>query len=156
MNRKQRLALSTLALMLASGSILAGEIYRYTDTEGEVHYVDRPTGAPSEERIAISSKPTNPAQAQARAAQRYATDSSADTAASEEDRQEEKKSRAERAAAAKEAEQRCQQYREQLESYVTSRRLYREDDNGERVYLDEVERQEARSKVEELIVENCN
>jgi hypothetical protein len=154
MNRKQRLAVFTFALIVAAGSAVASEIYRYTDANGEIHYVDRPTGAPSEERVAISSKPTNPAQAQARAAQRYATDPSA--GATEEDRQEETKSRAERAAEAKETEQKCQQYRDQLESYVTSRRLYREDENGERVYLDEAERQEARSKVEELIVENCN
>jgi len=59
-------------------------------------------------------------------------------------------------AAAKARADQCQKYRDQLETYVTSRRLYREAENGEREYLDDKEVQEARTKTEELIVEYCD
>jgi len=50
----------------------------------------------------------------------------------------------------------CQQNRARLQSYNESRRLYREDENGERVYLDGPEREEAEQKVRELIAEYCD
>jgi catalase len=49
----------------------------------------------------------------------------------------------------------CQEHRARLESYLQSRRLYRENDAGEREYLDEEQVLEARRKVEEAIQENC-
>ena len=150
MKRKLILA-AAIAAVLGTTPVLAGDIYRYTDAEGNVHYVDRPTGASDEERLAISSRPTNPQQVQARVATRYGN--SDDDAA---DAGEKPATRAERAAAAKVRADQCQKYRDQLETYVTSRRLYREAENGEREYLDDKEVQEARTKTEELIVEYCD
>jgi hypothetical protein len=51
---------------------------------------------------------------------------------------------------------RCQEHRARLESYLQSRRLYRENEAGEREYLDESQTLEARQKVEELIQEDCS
>jgi hypothetical protein len=51
---------------------------------------------------------------------------------------------------------RCQQYRAKLNTMVQSQRLYREDKNGERVYLDEDQKRQAREQAESLIQENCN
>ena len=42
-----------------------------------------------------------------------------------------------------------------MQRFVTSRRLYREDEAGERVYLDEAETQAARQRVEDQISEYC-
>ena len=39
---------------------------------------------------------------------------------------------------------------------LESRRLYREDATGERVYLDDAARSDARKQAEELIQENCS
>lgn len=152
MKRIDILAVTFVITSLGTGSAVAGDIYRYTDAQGEVHYVDRPTGAPSEELMGISSKPTNPAQVQARAAARNTQRGTVEDDEPEEDAP----TRAERARVAKQQAKQCQQYRDQLETYVTSRRLYREDANGERDYLDEKEVQEARSKLEEQIVEDCS
>lgn len=124
---------------LTVGGALAGDIYRYVDDDGNVHYVDRPTGAPDEQRLSIRSDATDPALVQARVTERRE--------ALDED--------AEAEAARAEQEEKCRDYRERLERYVTSRRLYRENEAGERVYLDEAERAEARSKVEELIAQDC-
>ena len=58
----------------------------------------------------------------------------------------------------KQAEQRrqaCEQSRANMQRLVTSRRIYREDDSGERTYLDEVEMQATRQRVENEISEFC-
>lgn len=147
---------SILAVTLGAGAAIASEIYRYTDAEGNIHYVDRPTGAPTEQLVPIASKPTNPAQVQARTQTRYGRDAAGEDAAGEGADEAARPTRAERAAAAKERADKCQKYRDQLETYVTSRRLYREGADGEREYLDEKEILEARSKTEELVVEYCD
>ena len=52
MNRKI-LVLVLSAAALAT-SAFAGEIYKYVDEDGNVHYLDRPTGESGEERMDIS------------------------------------------------------------------------------------------------------
>lgn len=133
-------AVTACLATLPLGSAAAGEIYRYVADDGSVHYVDRPTGAPSEERLSIESDPTDPEAVQARVAERRRKSS---------DEENRETSRAEQ-------EEMCRGYRERLERYVTSRRLYRENEAGERVYLNEEEQREARSKVEKLIAKNCS
>ena len=159
MNRKQLLVtVVTIAItaMLTSMSAMAGPIYRYVDENGNVHYVDRPTGAQSEERLAIASRGTDNAAVQARYNTRYAETEGTEENTNAEAEEEQPMTRAERVKARKEREAKCQQYRDQLERYVTSRRLYREDENGERTYLDESQVQEARNKAQELVVEFCD
>jgi hypothetical protein len=63
---------------------------------------------------------------------------------------------ADNAALAAERAQQCESSRARLDSYLQSRRLYRTDDNGERVYLDEEQHQEARRKAEEQVSEFCS
>jgi hypothetical protein len=99
------LTIATLAIAAIAGSALAGDIYRYTDADGNVSYVDRPTGAPTEERVPISSKPTDPTQVQARAQRRF---SRADNSG---EMEEDPPTRAERAEAARQRTEKCQQYR---------------------------------------------
>ena len=151
MMRTRTLTIATLAAAAIAGSAVAADIYRYTDAEGNVSYVDRPTGAPTEERVPIVSKPTDPTQVQARAQTRF-NRSGMDSGELEED----PPTRAERAEAERQRAEKCQQYRAQLETYLTSRRLYRETGNGERQYLDDNEILEARNQAEELVVEYCD
>ena len=157
MKFKQVLVMLATVATLTFGDAMASDIYRYTDADGNVHYVDRPTGAASEERVAISSKRTNTSQVQARVDARSNSSSATNNAtASEEGGTGKKMTRAEKKAAKRENDQRCQSYRDQMETLVTSRRLYREDENGERSYLDESQTQEARSRVQELIESECS
>lgn len=160
MHRKIALSLATLATLVV-GTAIAGDIYRYTDAQGNVHYVDRPTGAETEERVAIASRRTDAAAVQARYNSRFgdkpATDGApaADQGAAEEE-PEAKKTRAEKLAAQRERQQKCQSYRDRMETLMTARRLYREDESGERRYLEENEIQDARDKTQQLIEENCS
>ena len=139
--------------LLCAVSAGAGEIYKYTDADGNVHYGDRPTGDPTEERLAIVSRGTDPAAVQARIdarQERDATRQEARTARAEaaEAEAEERSVAAERAA-------RCEENRVRLQTYTDSRRLYREDENGERVYLDDDAREEAMQQVRDQIDEYC-
>lgn len=137
----------------AAGTAVAGDIFKWTDEDGNVHFGDRPEGEDTE-RLAIQSKPTDPAhvqamvQARAEAAAKAAEEEAAATpqGPSPEELQAQAEARAEK----------CSKYRAQLQRFVQSRRLYRQDENGERVYLDEEETQAARERVENQVQEFCS
>jgi hypothetical protein len=142
-----------LAGIVAAAPAATGEIYKWTDAEGNVHYGDRPTGAGNEERLAISSSRTDPARVQAtvqaRQEARTRREESRANAAAGQPSEEELRAEAEERA------RKCETYRERLQKFVTSRRLYRHDENGERVYLDEAETEAARARVQEQVQEYC-
>jgi hypothetical protein len=147
------LLLACLA-MAAAGAVSASDIYKWTDAEGNVHFGDRPSGAATEERLDISSSPTDPDRireivqarndARAERGQQQAAQAAAEPTAEE------------LRAAEAERKEKCTMYKERLQKFVTSRRLYREDENGERVYLDEEETLAARARVQEQVVEHCD
>lgn len=154
MKRKQiALACAVAALIVAPGAP-ANEIYKWTDADGNVHYEDRPSGAPTEERIDVAYRRTDNSAVQKRIAARVdaqaarAEEKSAAAAA--------EKEAAENAAAEAERQKACERSRARLESYLQARRLYRTDAAGERVYLDDEQREEARRKAEEQIAEFCS
>lgn len=154
MNGK-RLALScAVVAMTIAGGAMADEIYKWTDENGIVHYEDRPSGAATEERLQLTYNRTDSVavqrRVQARVESRTAREEAKAAAA------ESQKEAAENAAVAAERSKKCENSRARLESYLQSRRLYRTDDNGERVYLDDEQRQEARHKAEEQISEFCS
>lgn len=153
MNCRQTLVIAAAASLIA-GSAIAGDIYRYTDADGNVHYVDRPTGADSEQRVAIASQRSRSGTPPSRSAQ--PPNATAAEPADSAEPAAKKKTRAERIAEQKEREERCASYRARLETMVTSRRLYREREDGEREYLSDAEIDDARAKAQELVEENCS
>lgn len=151
--RKIALSCAVMALTMASGA-MANEIYKWTDAEGSIHYGDRPSGAASETRLAMTYHRTNSSSVQKRVQARVdrqteREEARADAAAAEQEA-------AETAAIAAERERKCERSRTRLETYLQSRRLYRTDDNGERVYLDDEQRVEARQKAEEQVADLCS
>lgn len=144
------LAASAAALIAASAS-MASEIYKWTDDQGNVHYEDRPAGE-NVERVDILSRNTDNAAVQARLAAAHEARaaaqkaSAADTEASQENPQDDPKKRAEQ----------CQMYRDRLEAFLRSQRLYTEAANGERKYLDESEIMAARQKAQEQVEKYCS
>ena len=155
MNRLNRIATTTLltGFALVAGSALASEIYKWTDESGTVHYGDRPTGYAAE-RLDITSEPTDPERV-ARIVQARA-DAGAAREEAEAERAAGQPSPEELRARAEERAQKCTMYQERLQKFVTSRRLYRHDENGERVYLDEEETLAARARVQEQVEEHCS
>ena len=151
----KRIVLSVaIAALTVSAGAAASEIYKWTDADGNVHYEDRPTGAESEERLDITYRRTDSSAVSQRVQSRLDAQASRDEAESVAAAAE--KEAADNAAAAAERQKACQRSRARLESYLQARRLYRTDANGERVYLDDAQRQEARQKAEEQIAEFCS
>ncbi len=153
MNSKKLLLTIAAASALCASTALAGDIYRYTDENGNTIYVDRPTGYPGETRLHMSSLNTDYSAVQARVQTRH--DAATAKAGREAEEGQKELTRGEKRAAAAAKEQQCQGYRNQLETFVTARRLFRDDSNGERVYLSDEESQEARDRMQALIEENC-
>ena len=150
----KRLEIFALALALVfSGTALASEIYKWTDADGNVHYVDRPSGQPTEQRVDITYKRTSGAAVQARVDARRESQAARRESSILKDKEEQ--TLAEQRAEQEQRQQKCENYRAKLETMVTSRRLYREDENGERVYLDDTQILEARQRAEELVAEYC-
>ena len=153
MIRKIAFACLIMFVVSASGIAFANDIYKWTDEDGNDHYGDRPTGDATEERLAIVSRPTDPSTVQARAKSRYpAREAAEESAPSEPQGPTEDELRAQ----ATEKKQKCATYKARLQKFVQSRRLYKEDENGERVYLDEEETQAARERVASQVEEYCS
>ncbi len=153
MNSKRLLLCFAVFALTTGGGAMANEIYKWVDDQGNIHYGDRPAGNEASELVALSYQRANPGKvAEGAAAQDALSASLKDKRTA---REEAKKTAAEQAAAAEAKQKKCDSYRARLESMVQSRRLYREDANGERVYLDEDQRNEARRRVEESIAEHC-
>ena len=152
--KKQVIATAATLTLALSGAALAGDIYKWVDDEGNVHYGDKPVGTQPVERMAIDSRPTDQArvaqQTQARVEARAAAREEEAAAAAEGPSEEELQ------AQAAERRQKCETSRANMQRLVTSRRIYREDENGERVYLDESEMQATRQRVEDEISEFCS
>ena len=151
----KRIVLSFAVMAMAvAGGAAASEIYKWTDAEGNVHYEDRPSGADTEERLSMTYNPTNNSAVQKRVERRIEAQTAQDEAKSvaAAAQQEAADSAADDAA----RQENCDRSRARLESYLQSRRMYSTDAEGQRVYLDEAQRQEARQKAEEQITEFCS
>jgi hypothetical protein len=141
------------ALLTIGSGAFANEIYKWVDANGNVHYEDRPSGSVSEQRLALSYKRTDPASID-----QLKQNRSAALAAREETETKQAEEQQAAAAAAAEEEARrkkCESYRASLDTFANSRRLYRVDDNGERVFLEDDEIQKTRARAEALVAKYC-
>ncbi len=152
MNRK--IVVLVLSAAGLATSALAGEIYRYVDDEGIVHYLDRPTGESGEERLDFTYSGTSNEAVSARVQKRRDYMDALEEARSE--AQSQREAEAQARTTTEERAAKCQEHRARLESYLQSRRLYRENAAGEREYLDEEQMMEARREVEVAIQETCS
>ena len=147
-----KITVFALALSIASiGTLSASEIYKWTDEEGIVHFVDSPTGAAGEEHLAIRSRPTDPARVQAAVqaeadAQTLRAEANAPQGPTPEELLAESRARQER----------CNKYTDRQIQFTNNRRIYRMDENGERVYYDEEEMAAARANVDGLVERYCD
>jgi hypothetical protein len=152
--KTQLLLSSIVALAMTAGSAsYADEIYKWTDEDGNVHYEDRPSEVYAGERLQMSYNRTDSTNVQQRVQAQQ--DSTAAHNEARAEREAEKTTAAENRAAAEENAAKCEKYRAQLKIMLETPRVYREDANGERSYLDDVQKEEARSQAEALIKETC-
>ncbi len=144
MIRKDAIAFVMMLAVSSAGMVFAGDIYKWTDEDGNVHYGDRPTAEASEESLIVSSGLTDASKVQASYEEKTATSDPAEPPPEE------------LRAQAREREDKCATSKARLQRLLTSRRLYRQDENGERVYLDEDEILAARERAQNQVEEYCN
>ena len=143
---------AALAITISTGAF-ANDIYKWTDENGNVHYEDRPSGEASEQRLQFSYNRTNAKAVQGRVQHRQ--DAANTRREAREEAEAAELTAADERAAAKQKLAQCESYRTRLKTILESRRVYRENQAGEREYLDDAQRTEARTKAEELIKETC-
>ena len=146
----------TLILLLALTAMhgaVAGEIYMWTDEDGNAQYVDRPAEG-SVRLTAIESHGTDSgsvnANIQARLDRQEAAEEKKVARRAQEASEQELRAQAEERAG------QCKTYRGRLEKLITSRRLYLDKGNGEREYLAEDEMTAARAKAQSQVEEYCS
>jgi hypothetical protein len=140
--------------LIVSASAFAEEIYKWTDKDGNVHYGDRPTGQETEERLKVSYNRTNPEAVQGELdAVREAEESRLEARAQA---AEDKLSAEEERIAAEQKKVDCEADRAIRDKMLVARRVYREDDAGERVYLDEVQREASIAVAEKNMKDSCD
>lgn len=152
MIRKTIFMFMTAALAF-SATAVAGEIYKWTDENGNVHYEDRPVGE-EVERVAINSASTNNSSVSASIDARRAREDARADARSQREQDQQRAAEAEKLAAERAAK--CAESRQRMQSYLQARRLYKEDENGERVYLDDNQILDARDEAQEDIQAYCD
>ena len=144
-----------LLLVLLSGSVYAGP-GKWVDERGEVHYSDQPPKNQTHvEQLHFSDKPSAPP-----ADNPYGRKSTAEMeadfqrakAARDRDAQKEAQSRA--AAEAKRAS--CVAARNKAKLTEQNRRMFKMDENGERVYLDDSQRQQQLDAAQQAVNQYCN
>ena len=142
-------SVTALVLCTSAGS---SEIYKWTDDNGNVHFEDRPAGEGDERRLDIQSSPTNYEEVKARIEARREARAAAEQVAAEAPPE---MSKEEVRAQQQKRQEQCQMYRDRLESFLQSARLYEENEAGDRTYLNEDQTMAARAKVEEQIKKYC-
>ncbi len=142
-----RTAAIIVTLSLLSAPLWAADVYRSIDAEGNVVYSDRP-GDRDAVRVVIAA---SPARAPVTPVSRPV---SAEEPPQEPD--ETTVAAAERAQLAEDRAANCELARERSERYATAHRLYREGEDGERVYYTDAELSAARLEAEAGITRWCN
>ena len=161
--------LLTLVTGLVSANALAGEIYKWTDENGLVHFGDRPPQGQQAQSInTLEAAPpdddeTEPAPEAQEAAP---ADASVDTAAGEEEpvpltaaqarREKMAIERKERAEAQAEIEVMCQKHSKRLTQIEPARRVYYTNEQGESVRMDDDLRTSLIEEDKSYINKNCD
>lgn len=142
----------TAACVMALGIALAaagGEIYRWTDEQGNVHYGDRPAGAGAEAVEVAPAPATQPGADERRDRRRKLLDVWEEEKAIEQRAQEQ--AEAERARRARN----CRVARRRLEMFRRASLLYEEGADGQRRYFSDAERQQALEQARAAVTHWC-
>ncbi len=140
MIRKSAIAFVMMLAVSSAGMAFASNIFKWTDEGGNLHFSDHPTREASKEPLAIGSMLTDTSMIQAKAAVIEPVGAT----------------RKELRAQALEREEKCATNKARLKRLLTSRRLYRKDENGVSVDLDEDEIFAERERVQNQVLEYCN
>ncbi len=153
MQSSQLQAMLALILALAAASAVAtGEVYRWLDADGKVHYGDRPPATGVDSRsLSLPPAPAAEAdQARRRLKQRRLLE------AFEAERNQRHQATAEAAAAKRERARNCENARRELARFERANIVYTSDASGARIYMDDEERLQAAANARAWIGKHCD
>jgi len=137
-----------IAALMISAPLVASDVYRSVDAEGNVVYSDRPEDGSAVKVAIAATAPSTPISVPQRSA------AAAESATQEAD--DETVEAAERAQLAQDRAENCVLARQRAETYATSRRLYEVAEDGERVYYNDAELAQARLDAQSEVSRWCN
>lgn len=112
-------------------------LYKWVDEKGVVHYSDKPPAGQSGRKLDVAPQPPLDGSSSPQRSRSWQEQ----LAESNERRHQAEKAEQQRQKAAKEAEQKCLKARSALASLKRERPIYRSTKEGERVYIEDTERQ---------------
>lgn len=149
--------ISGVLLMGVNAIAAAAYVYKWTDEEGNVHFSDKPVGKDVELHKIDTVKSTKGGESRKKfmETQKKSSQTQEGEGQTEEQNTGEKQGEMTKEQIAQRKEN-CERLKKNLASYERTPRLYREDENGERVYLDDKEREEAIAKTRKNMESLCN
>ncbi|MDT8319970.1 MAG: DUF4124 domain-containing protein [Xanthomonadales bacterium] len=145
------------ALLSATAALAATEVYRWTDENGVVHFVDTPPGDTETQRLEID-EAYRPGTTGAYPAPGDTTTGDGDAPASLADQRREKIKEAheKRRTEAAERERLCALHRQRLQQVEPVRRVLYTDENGDTVRMDDDERMALVEESKNYLSRNCD
>ena len=148
----QRSPLLTMLVLILTSTIVSGEVYRWVGADGEVHYGDHPpAGGANARSIELPPAPGMDDDHAERALKQQRLLDAYDA-----QRNEQERARAEAAAERQQRAQQCERAGRDLARFERANIIYRDDDNGGRVYLSDAARREAIAKARLWLGKHCN
>ncbi len=145
-----------ILLLFTPMHVTGGQIYKWVDKHGKVHYGDRPRSENSEEiklkdnpRLESGTPGAGPTDEERREKRRRLLD------AFEQERRGKQATAAKKAEARKELKKRCEVARQGLQERKDAQYLYRYDDSGNRVVISNEEREKATADLKRTIEKRC-
>ena len=146
-----------LAVVLGGFSLAAhaGEIYKWVDSEGKVHYSDRPVAGKSEpSKLNLPDQPVSGAEG-AEDARRKLADREAEARKRKDEAAAAKAKRDKAEAEAKEKRKNCEQARDNLRQYQTGQRMTHVNAQGEQEVMDDAALEQAQAQAQKGIDNWC-
>lgn len=142
----------TMLVLILTSTIVSGEVYRWVDADGDVHYGDHPPAdSANTSSIELSPAPGMDDDHAARALKQQRLLDALDAERAEDDR-----ARTEAAAERQQSAQLCERAGGDLARLERANIVYTDDGQGGRNYLSEVERRESIAKTRLWLGKHCH
>ncbi len=137
--------------LLMLNSIMAGaEIFKWTDEKGNVHYGDKPMKNSTQVEVSEKNLSGELSTDESRAEKRRRL-----IDAMVEDREKKEQAEAKQRKKEQARKARCVRARDRMKSYQRANRLYRLDENGNRITLSDAEREKSTQRLQSQIDKYC-
>ena len=141
---------TALLLVLLLGPVAHAQVYKWVDANGKTHYGDKPTDAGTAEQMKIAPPPpARPASAQSAPSWQGLQQEAERRRALDEFQKD-----AQQAPSGPSDEQRCAAARRTQDTF-NGRPVYRVNQQGERVYIEDAERAQIEKRANEAVAKYC-